>query len=58
MDNNEIILRQIFNKLAELKVSIDPDDEMSLEEYDILYGEVEEIQSKVFDVIQTMGHTL
>mgnify|MGYP003662303713 CR=1 FL=1 len=58
MDNNEILLRQIFNKLAELKASIDPDDEMSLEEYDILYGEVEEIQSKVFDVIQTMGYTL
>ena len=57
MDNNEILLRQIFNKLAELKASIDPDDEMSLEEYDILYGEVEEIQSKVFDVIQTMGYS-
>ena len=58
MNNNEILLRQIFNKLSELKASIDPEDKMSLEEYDILYGEVEEIQSKVFDLMESMGYTL
>lgn len=45
MTRKEELVRNIINNLAELKKTIDPDDEMSLEGgYDILHGDIEEVQ--------------
>ena len=41
--------KYILKLLADLKVSLGKYENLTLEEYDILYGDVEEIQYKVFE---------
>lgn len=46
-------LTEIFTKLAELKVTLNKYAEgLTLEEYDYLYSDIEELQGLVFDVIK------
>tara|TARA_B100001059_G_C17562143_1_gene440673 strand:+ start:314 stop:490 length:177 start_codon:yes stop_codon:yes gene_type:complete len=50
MTRKEELVSNIVNSLAELKNTIDPDDEMSLGEYDILHGDIEEVQHLFYDI--------
>lgn len=55
MTRKEELLRSLVNNLAELKHSLDPDDKLSLEEYDLQHGEVEQLQHLVNDLGLLMG---
>lgn len=44
MESKNKLVLDIMSNLAKLKVNLDPDGSLTLEEYDIQYGDVEEIQ--------------
>jgi hypothetical protein len=53
MNKQNAQLHVIFAKLTELKQTLNAFNEgLSLEEYDILYGDIEELQSLVYEIME------
>lgn len=55
MKSKERLVKDIMKDLAQLKESIDTDNKLSLEEYDYQYGDVEDIQYKMYQCAKNMG---
>lgn len=55
MKNKEDLVKSIMEELAQLKSCIDTGDDMTLDEYDYQYGDVEEIQYKMFLYAKRIG---